>query len=155
MVRVPVLSVQIVVADPMVSQAESFRTIALSTIILFMEYARVRVTANGRPSGIATTTIVTAAATIPMTAFVMSSDLVLLPLYSLFPLSSSVFPVKYLTNMTTRTKKATAKPTLPIEEVSLSRRACRGVFSLVSWLIWLIISPQFVFIPTDVTSIRP
>ncbi|KAH0994049.1 hypothetical protein GBA52_005532 [Prunus armeniaca] len=37
MVRVPVLSVQMTVAEPMVSQAESFLTIALSTIILFME----------------------------------------------------------------------------------------------------------------------
>ncbi|KAK6915431.1 hypothetical protein RJ641_020548 [Dillenia turbinata] len=36
-VRVPVLSVQIVVADPIVSQAESLRTIALSAIILFIE----------------------------------------------------------------------------------------------------------------------
>ncbi|WRX22880.1 hypothetical protein QQP08_015367 [Theobroma cacao] len=36
-VRVPVLSVQIMVAEPMVSQAESFRTMALSLIIRFIE----------------------------------------------------------------------------------------------------------------------
>jgi hypothetical protein len=58
-VRVPVLSVQMVVADPIVSQAARWRTKDLSAIILRIEYASVRVTANGSPSGTATTTIVT------------------------------------------------------------------------------------------------
>uniref|UniRef100_A0A0A9GLQ6 Uncharacterized protein n=1 Tax=Arundo donax TaxID=35708 RepID=A0A0A9GLQ6_ARUDO len=60
MVRVPVLSLQIVVADPIVSQDESRLTRALSCIIFRIEYARVNVTAKGSPSGTATTTIVTA-----------------------------------------------------------------------------------------------
>ncbi|KAK2986047.1 hypothetical protein RJ640_011488 [Escallonia rubra] len=114
---------------------------------------RVNVTANGSPSGIATTTMVTAAATIPTTALMISSALVLLPLNSVLPFSSSVFPVKYRINKTRRTRKATAKPTFPIDEVSLLSRACRGVCSSVSRLIVLIISPHIVFIPTEVTSI--
>ncbi|KAK2986044.1 hypothetical protein RJ640_011485, partial [Escallonia rubra] len=113
----------------------------------------VNVTANGSPSGIATTTMVTAAATIPTTALMISSTLVLLPLNSVLPFSSSVFPVKYRINKTRRTRKATAKPTFPIDEVSLLSRACRGVCSSVSRLIVLIISPHIVFIPTEVTSI--
>ncbi|KAK2980673.1 hypothetical protein RJ640_011481 [Escallonia rubra] len=117
------------------------------------EVARVNVTANGSPSGIATTTMVTAAATIPTTALMISSTLVLLPLNSVLPFSSSVLPVKYRINKTRRTRKATAKPTFPIDEVSLLSRACRGVCSSVSRLIVLIISPHIVFIPTEVTSI--
>merc|ERR550534_2237205 len=58
-VKVPVLSEQIVVAFPMVSQAASFRTKLLSSYILLIEYANETVTASGRPSGTATTIIVT------------------------------------------------------------------------------------------------
>ncbi|KAF9682935.1 hypothetical protein SADUNF_Sadunf05G0160000 [Salix dunnii] len=56
--------------------------------------------------------------------------------------------------MTASTTKATERPTFPIEEVSLSSRACSGVRSSESPFIELIISPHAVFIPTDVTSIR-
>jgi hypothetical protein len=59
-VSVPVLSLHIVVADPIVSQDERRLTSALSRIIFLIEYASVNVTANGSPSGTATTTIVTA-----------------------------------------------------------------------------------------------
>ncbi|KAF7818367.1 hypothetical protein G2W53_023822 [Senna tora] len=116
------------ISEPIVSQAESFLTMACSAIILFMEYASVRVTANGRPSGIATTTIVTAVETIRKTALNTSSISVFLP------------------------TKATVRPTFPIEEVSLSRRACNGVLSLVSRVMELIISPQAVFVPTELLS---
>ncbi|KAG9131992.1 hypothetical protein Leryth_017198 [Lithospermum erythrorhizon] len=61
--------------------------------------------------------MVTASAIIPTTALITSSVFVLLPLNSLFPFSSSVVPVKYLTKRTTRTRKATARPILPIVEV--------------------------------------
>ncbi|KAK6929892.1 hypothetical protein RJ641_003986 [Dillenia turbinata] len=115
--------------------------------------ARVSVTASGKPSGIATTTMVTASAMIPITALSTSSTFVLLPLNSGFPFSSSVFPVKYRTNNTTSTRKATSKPTLPMDEVSLFKRACKGVVSSESRLIVLIISPHVVFMPTEVTSI--
>ena len=53
----------------MVSQADSLRTSALPAIIFLVEYASVRVTAKGKPSGIATTTIVTATVTILITPF--------------------------------------------------------------------------------------
>ena len=58
-VKVPVLSEQMVVALPMVSQASKCRTRLLSAIIFFTEYAKERVTARGRPSGTATTKTVT------------------------------------------------------------------------------------------------
>jgi hypothetical protein len=52
---VPVLSEQIMSAPPIVSQACIFLTRLLSSSIFFTEYARERVTANGKPSGMATT----------------------------------------------------------------------------------------------------
>lgn len=55
MVRVPVLSEQIVFAPPMVSQASIFLTKLLSSNIFLTENAKERVTDNGNPSGIATT----------------------------------------------------------------------------------------------------
>ncbi|CDP06802.1 unnamed protein product [Coffea canephora] len=83
-----------VVADPIVSQADNFLTMAWSITICFIEYARVSVTAKGKPSGIATTRIVTAAAMIRMMEFMISPVLVCLALNSLCPLSSLVCPVK-------------------------------------------------------------
>ena len=53
----PVLSVQMVVAQPMVSAALSLLTRLLSLSIRFTEYARAIVTARGNPSGTATTCI--------------------------------------------------------------------------------------------------
>ena len=60
LVSVPVLSLQIVVAPPIVSQASSTLTKLLSFIIFIMEYASEMVTARGRPSGTATTMMVIA-----------------------------------------------------------------------------------------------
>lgn len=60
MVKVPVLSEQMLLAPPIVSQASSFRTKLLSTNIFLTEKARDKVTARGRPSGMATTTTVKA-----------------------------------------------------------------------------------------------
>mmetsp|Transcript_21596 Transcript_21596/g.43794 ORF Transcript_21596/g.43794 Transcript_21596/m.43794 type:complete len:334 (+) Transcript_21596:320-1321(+) len=57
-VSVPVLSLQIVVAPPMVSQALKCRTRFWSRNIFLTEKARAMVTARGRPSGTATTKIV-------------------------------------------------------------------------------------------------
>ena len=48
-VRVPVLSEQMAVAPPMVSQAAMTRTKLLSFIIFFMLYAKEMVTAKGKP----------------------------------------------------------------------------------------------------------
>lgn len=57
-VKVPVLSVQIWVPPPMVSEAWSFLTKLFSFFIYMTEKAREIVTARGSPSGTATTTTV-------------------------------------------------------------------------------------------------
>ena len=59
-VSVPVLSVHITVVAPMVSHACILRTRLLVLSIRRMLYARLNVTAMGRPSGTETTTSVTA-----------------------------------------------------------------------------------------------
>lgn len=59
MVRVPVLSEQIVLAPPIISHEASLFTKFLSRSIFFTEYANEIMTASGNPSGTATTTIVT------------------------------------------------------------------------------------------------
>lgn len=53
--RAPVLSVQMVVAQPMVSAAARLRTRLLSASMRFTLYASAIVTASGKPSGMATT----------------------------------------------------------------------------------------------------
>ena len=60
MVSVPVLSVQMTVVAPIVSQAWSLRTRLFCLSILRMLSARLTVTLSGSPSGTATTTSVTA-----------------------------------------------------------------------------------------------
>ena len=59
-VSVPVLSVQMTVVEPIVSQAWSLRTRNFALNIRRMLIARLNVTAIGRPSGTETTTSVTA-----------------------------------------------------------------------------------------------
>lgn len=59
LVRVPVLSEQMLLAPPIVSQDDSFLTKLLSTSIFYTEYASEIITARGSPSGTATTTIAT------------------------------------------------------------------------------------------------
>ncbi|KAK9165322.1 hypothetical protein Scep_000513 [Stephania cephalantha] len=71
---VPVLSLHMVVEDPIVSQAARWRTSALSFIIFFMAKARLKVTAKGSPSGTATTTIVTATAKYSSISSISSPD---------------------------------------------------------------------------------
>ena len=57
MVRVPVLSVHITLAPPIVSHACIFLTKLLLSISFLIEKERLKVTAKGNPSGIATTII--------------------------------------------------------------------------------------------------
>ena len=59
-VNVPVLSEQMVVALPIVSQAAKYFTMLFNLDIFCWATANARVTARGKPSGIATTRIVTA-----------------------------------------------------------------------------------------------
>ena len=68
-VRVPVLSEQMWVAPPIVSEEASFLTRLLSCLILAEEKERERVTASGKPSGIATTMIVIAIIIVVSTSF--------------------------------------------------------------------------------------
>jgi len=71
-VKVPVLSEQIVVAPPMISQLASCFTRLFSSFILFTLYASAIDTAKGRPSGTATTIIVTAVINALTTSFKVS-----------------------------------------------------------------------------------
>jgi hypothetical protein len=59
-VSVPVLSVQMTVTAPIVSEAESLRTRLFDFSMRLMLRAKARVTAMGRPSGTAMTISVTA-----------------------------------------------------------------------------------------------
>ena len=58
-VKVPVLSLQILLTPPMISQDARVLTKFYSSFILLTENAKVIVTAKGKPSGTATTIIVT------------------------------------------------------------------------------------------------
>ena len=58
-VRVPVLSLQILLTPPIISQDARVFTKFYSSFILLTEKAKVIVTAKGNPSGTATTIIVT------------------------------------------------------------------------------------------------
>ncbi len=58
-VRVPVLSEQMTVAEPIVSQATSWRTSELARVIFCIASASETVTLIGSPSGTATTMMMT------------------------------------------------------------------------------------------------
>ncbi|ANB11089.1 hypothetical protein AWJ20_3885 [Sugiyamaella lignohabitans] len=108
-----------VVAPPIVSQDFNTRTRLLSLTIRVVANARARVTANGRPSGTATTTIVTAVMKIVI--------------------NSSPFCEGVLTDPGNWTKKriiratnktiAAAKPSLAIPSAILFSFSCKGVAS--------------------------
>ena len=111
-VRVPVLSEQIVVALPMVSQAASCRIKHLSLYIFFVLYAKLIVTASGRPSGIATTTIVTARMKAWMNPFTTSFwDGVV---------ERSVAQIRITS--ATKVAPAATQPILPIYEVRVTKK---------------------------------
>ena len=69
-VRVPVLSEQMLFAPPMISQEERRFTKFLSISMRLTEYANDIITASGRPSGTATTTIAT-----PMMRYLIHSSM--------------------------------------------------------------------------------
>ena len=88
LVSVPVLSVQIVSAPPIVSEDANLRTQLFSLFIFMTEKAKDIVTARGRPSGIAITMTVTAV----MTAYRKSVRAV--PSHNFYPtvLSKTALP---------------------------------------------------------------
>uniref|UniRef100_A0A8R7K2R3 Uncharacterized protein n=1 Tax=Triticum urartu TaxID=4572 RepID=A0A8R7K2R3_TRIUA len=140
---------------PIVSHADRRRTSAFSFTILFMEKASVSVTASGRPSGMATTMMVTACWKMTTRELNTASKVTWPLLNSGFPWSSLVLPVKWRAVSMVKTSTATATPILPMLEVRRSRRSWSGVGSAVSLVMLLIISPHKVSVPTAVTSIRP
>mmetsp|Transcript_41382 Transcript_41382/g.129583 ORF Transcript_41382/g.129583 Transcript_41382/m.129583 type:complete len:282 (-) Transcript_41382:557-1402(-) len=117
-VSVPVLSEQMLVALPMVSQAASWRMRLLSFIIFVVLYARLMVTASGRPSGTATTTMVTAR--------MKASSATSKPFSQLMGGSGLALQYHMLT-MTTAVMAAMAPPYMPIVFAMTSSFSCSGV----------------------------
>mmetsp|Transcript_10584 Transcript_10584/g.65121 ORF Transcript_10584/g.65121 Transcript_10584/m.65121 type:complete len:233 (+) Transcript_10584:2930-3628(+) len=138
---VPVLSEQITVAPPMVSHAARARTKLLSFIIFFMEYASDIVTAKGRPSGTATTTMVTLKRKNRTTSLNLSG------LNPPFSISQWVVNV-------TKQIEATAIPSLPMLEARCLSFSCKGVSS-PSLSINPMVLPHSDLFPTPVTNMVP
>uniref|UniRef100_A0A0A9D6I2 ACA1 n=1 Tax=Arundo donax TaxID=35708 RepID=A0A0A9D6I2_ARUDO len=135
-----------VVAEPIVSHAAKLRTSALSFIIFFMANARLNVTANGNPSGTATTTMVTAIAKCSSSSSASFPD----------QLKSSPSWYFLLNNPWDRTMKVmTAKnsPIFPIIVATPLSLTCSGVSSSPPSLRVAINFPHWVRMPTVVTSI--
>ena len=112
-VSVPVLSVHMVVAQPIVSHASRVLTKFWSFIILFEEKARASVTARGRPSGTATAKTVIATT-----------------MYSIrTSFGFSVPNANPLMQLTPRESKAAAVPAIPILFARASNFMNRGDWS--------------------------
>ena len=145
-VNVPVLSVQMQVALPITSQEARVFTKLLSSFILFTLYARAIVTANGRPSGTATTIIVTAI----KKAFIIS--------YSDYMHIKQWFPkIIWIIKWTMRApivKAATIVPITPISSAIDSSFYYKGVAGLSSSKLAFNL-PSWVFMPTAQTTIFP
>mmetsp|Transcript_1868 Transcript_1868/g.3026 ORF Transcript_1868/g.3026 Transcript_1868/m.3026 type:complete len:248 (+) Transcript_1868:694-1437(+) len=136
-VNVPVLSEQMVVAFPMVSHADKWRTKFLSISIFFIEYANEIVTANGNPSGTATTTMVTA-------TIKKSSSC-----------TGSVWSkIAHIMVNTTNKTTATAMPRYPMCLPISPSLSCNGV-SARSSVNFAINRPHSVFSPTATAIIKP
>ena len=145
-VRVPVLSEQMLFAPPIVSQASIFLTKFSSTSIFLTEKAKERVTAKGKPSGMATTITVIAR----MKKFKSSgrSDFV----------SHSLdipFSIANRTSRMIKIKIAEYKPNLPISYAIFSNFICRGVAVISSWFNTARILPEQEKSPTTVIIILP
>mmetsp|Transcript_11064 Transcript_11064/g.26865 ORF Transcript_11064/g.26865 Transcript_11064/m.26865 type:complete len:259 (-) Transcript_11064:825-1601(-) len=153
-VRVPVLSEQIVVADPMVSQAEEVLTMFMSDIIFVTEKARAMVTASGRPSGTATTKIV-----MPMMKNLIHC------MWCTVWSHSSLQHAFSLNRMPKRMKRMmmipipNTAPTLVMRMVMSSSLRCMMERPLDSSSSSSSLSPSsvfsYVFVPTPITIIRP
>mmetsp|Transcript_100503 Transcript_100503/g.162036 ORF Transcript_100503/g.162036 Transcript_100503/m.162036 type:complete len:459 (+) Transcript_100503:2789-4165(+) len=149
-VRVPVLSEQIVVAEPMVSHELMCRTRQLSFCIFPTERERVMATASGSPSGTATTKTVT-----PTTMNRSHSRWCILWLNS--SLQQALLTnarAKRMSKMPTVAHPATA-PAFVISSVMSSSLDCSTVFSSSSSAIFCSIRPWYVLAPTASTSMRP
>mmetsp|Transcript_11196 Transcript_11196/g.46999 ORF Transcript_11196/g.46999 Transcript_11196/m.46999 type:complete len:661 (-) Transcript_11196:570-2552(-) len=140
-VSVPVLSALSCVALPMVSHASSRRTRFWSIIILRMANASPRVMARGRPSGMATTTMVT--------ELIMNSR----TFSPSQPLPSAPFAIQRIMDAR-NVKTAAPMPKFPTVTTKTSRRSCKGVL-LGSTIRVFRITPHCERDPTHVTRNRP
>ncbi len=129
-VKVPVLSEQIIVADPRVSTEESFRISALRAIISCMPKARVMVTTAGNPSGTAAIARLTA----------------------MMNISRGGVPVSM---PSTKTAAQITRVTHPRVRPNLSSRFCRGVLSSSTSWSMVAIWPISVAIPVFTTTPTP
>ena len=118
-VSVPVLSEQIFVAPPMISQEDNSFTRLFSSFILFTENAKAIVTASGRPSGTATTIIVIAIKKLFTTAYKLSKHK-----KQASPITMST--TKWISNATIVNAAATV-PIFPISSATVSSFYCKGV----------------------------
>mmetsp|Transcript_1332 Transcript_1332/g.3650 ORF Transcript_1332/g.3650 Transcript_1332/m.3650 type:complete len:223 (-) Transcript_1332:626-1294(-) len=140
-VSVPVLSALSCVALPMVSHASSLRTRFMSSIILRMANASPSVMASGRPSGMATTTMVTAS---------MKKVRTSLPFQFPDRAPSTIQRIME----TTKVRVAMTMPNQPMLMARRSRRSWSGVFSgstMSCARIW----PHSESRPTAMTSASP
>lgn len=144
-VNVPVLSEQIISAPPIVSQAANFLTKLLSFNILLVEYAKDSVTANGNPSGIATTITVIAIITKLSNSFTWS------PVNESSDIRSTINLMINMQNI----NKADINPNLPISVAILSNFSYKGVVYESSDLSKLAIFPKQLESPTTSTNIFP
>ncbi len=151
--RVPVLSVQMIVPAPIVSQAGSSRTRIDSDAIFRVVYERARVTASGRPSGTATTMMVKAAVAAkrissPVSPLKPKSNWVVTPSWTYSP---RIRPPRI---SAAAVMAAAAMPTRPMRPASTSSRSSRGVTSR-SALSLARMPPSRVSSPTTPTTARP
>ena len=142
-VSVPVLSVHIIVAAPIVSQACILRTRLLVLSMRFMLSARLNVTDMGNPSGTDTTISVTAIMKLCNRADTMSIVLMSSSAMNTFAVS--------ITNVTA----ATAYPILLITPARRLSCNCNGVSRLLSMSAPWFTLPYSVASPTRSTHITP
>ena len=145
-VSVPVLSEQIVFAPPIVSHAFRWRTRLLSFIIRFTEYASAIVTASGRPSGMATTRMVTPV----MNAFTTYDQS--LTVHDWLPLPEAN-AITCFAIITTTVRMPTTAPSTEICVASTDSFCCSGVESSLSPSIIVFMRPNTELGPTAVTTI--
>ena len=145
-VSVPVLSLHTVVTPPMVSEASRWRTRFLSRIMCFMLYAKATVTAKGRPSGTATTTMDTAM-TAKATTFSTASP-------ASRPPSESDCRTKYLMTCAVRMNSAAARPSQPMRFAMTPSFSCSGVSGAAVRSVSMM-RPLKELTPTATTSMRP
>jgi hypothetical protein len=146
LVILPVLSEQILVTPPIISQEDSYFTRLFSSFILLTEYAKAIVTANGSPSGTATTTIVTATKKLFIISFKLSMQR-----KQCYP--NIILIIKCI-NIAHMVNAAAIVPTFPISSATVSSFFYKGVGGCSSCS-FSFNFPNYVYEPTVHTKIKP